>query len=176
MRRVFAARVAEHPILGGITMTTTEHGGPIRNVVTGPAPVNTPMVTAVAEVSYAIDDIEEPNFATYKRFVDNIIEQIIGAQLTHMLETIGTIATAVGNVTDGNGELTLETFRESIRKVELDFDDDGRPTIPQLVTPPELYERAKEVVAQAQRDPELIRIVLEKRDAFMARRRKRRLY
>ncbi len=93
-----------------------------------------------------------------------------------MFDAIGKIATAVGNVTDGNEELTFETFRESIRKVELDFDDDGRAKVPQLVTPPELYERAKEVVEQAQCDPELVRIVLEKRDAFFARRRKRRLY
>ena len=176
LRRVFAARIAEHPILGGIEVTKTEQGGPIRNAVTGPTPVDTPMVKAVAMVSYTIDDIEKPDFATHKRFVDDIVEQIIGAQLTHMFDAIGKIATAVGNVTDGNEELTFETFRESIRKVELDFDDDGRAKVPQLVTPPELYERAKEVVEQAQCDPELVRIVLEKRDAFFARRRKRRLY
>jgi len=176
LRRVFAARIAEHPILGGIEVTKTEHGGPIRNVVTGPTPIDTPMVKAVATASYTIDDIEKPDFTTHKRFVDDIFEQITGAQLTHMFDTMGKIATAVGNVPDGNGELTIETFRESIRKVELDFDDDGRAEAPRLVTPPELYERAKEVVEQARRDPELVRIVLEKRDAFFARRRKRRLY
>jgi hypothetical protein len=176
LRRVFAARVAEHPILGGIETTTTEHGGPVRNVVTGPTPVDTPMVTAVAEGSYAIADVEKPDFAGHKRFVNDIIEQMIGIQLTHMFDAIGKIATAVGNVTDGNGPLTLDLFRESIRKIELDFDDDGRAKMPQLVTSPEWYERTKAIVEQAQRDPELVRIVLEKRDAFLARRQKRRIY
>jgi len=90
LRRVFAARIAEHPILGGIEVTKTEQGGPIRNAVTGPTPVDTPMVKAVATVSYTIDDIEKPDFATHKRFVDDIVEQIIGAQLGRV-NTIGAL-------------------------------------------------------------------------------------
>lgn len=176
LRRIFAARVAEHPILGGIEVTRTEHEGPIRNVVAGPAPVDTPMVHAVAEVSYKIDDIERPDFAAHKQFVETIVDQIISAQLTHMFDAMGKITTAVGNVTHGNGTLTLETFRESIRKVEIDFDDDGRATIPQLIVPPEHGDVAKAVIAEARKDPELARIIAEKRDAFFARRRKRRLY
>jgi len=176
MRRVFKAHVAAHPILGGIATSSTEHGGPIRNVVTGPAPVDTAMVMAVAEVSFSIADIEQPNFSAYKRFIDDIVEQIIGAQLTHMFDTIGKITNAVGNVTDGNGELTMETFRESIRKVDIDFDENGRAQLPQLIVPPEARERAEEVVAQANHDAELARIIAEKRAMFLARQRKRRLY
>jgi len=176
MRRVFAARCAAHPILGDIAIEMTEHGGPIRNVVSDSDPVDSPMITAVAEVSFAIGDIEKPNFPAYKQFVDDIVEQFMGAQLTHMFKTMGQIATAVGNVPDGDGELTLETFREGIRKIELDWDDAGRAKIPQLIVHPDHAERAQEVIAQAERDPELVRIVAEKRAAFLARQRKRRLY
>ncbi len=176
LRRVFAARVAEHPILGRIETTTTEHGGPVRNVVTGPTPLDTPMFTAVAEGSYAIADVETPDFVAHKRFVNDVMEQMIRVHLTFLFDVIGQIATAVGIVTKGAGPLTLELFRESIRKVELDFDDDGRAKLPQLVTAPEWHEHTKDVLEHAQRDPELIQIILEKRDAFLARQRKRRIY
>ena len=168
----FAASYGRNSVLSDIQRIETEHVGPIRSV-DGPAKVELPMQVRVIEASIGADAIEEMNFDAHATLISNIVEQSVGHSEKLFLSMLESVTNAVGNVV--SGPLTVDTLREVIRKVEWDFDEDGKATPKQIMVSPHDIERVKSVVEEAGRDPEIIQIMREKQAKAKAERRRRTL-
>lgn len=70
----------------------------------------------------------------------------------------------------GEGVPTIEQMREMLRRIDLDFDENGSLVGLTVFVHPSQLERARQVMEDAEQDPECVRIVLEKRAEWMRNR------
>lgn len=98
----------------------------------------------------------------------------------HGFSVLNRTLTNAGQQVDGHGgPLTAELYLEAIRKIEIDFDQDGMPHMPTLVIHPSMRERVQSVLQQFADNPdyrnqykEMIEI---KRQEWRAREASRKL-
>jgi hypothetical protein len=173
-REVFERRLDKHPVLGGIRRETTEHSGPIRSV---DAPrYERPMQTHSGTATLTVESIVALDFNAHAKQISELADRFLAEMERELLDFLSGVANAVGNNFDGQGRpLSLESLREAARKVEWDFDDDGKVIPKSLLYPAQHSAHALEVIKAAAADPEMHRIVNEKRATFLAERPKRRL-
>lgn len=92
-----------------------------------------------------------------------------GQQAKHQYKVISQTSEEVGNVVNGGGKpFSIDTFFEVMDKIQIDFDEFGNPSMPTMVVAPGGFERAKQVFAEADRDPET-----KKRFEEMMRKKKK---
>jgi hypothetical protein len=85
----------------------------------------------------------------------------------------------VGNVVNNGGKpFSIDSFFEVMEKIQIEFDEFGKPNMPTMVVSSEGAERAKEVIQEAENNPdvkkrmdELLAKKKEEYDAEQARRK-----
>jgi hypothetical protein len=169
------ALVVKDPVIELMGHVTTEHNGPTRNVRT-PVTVDTPMCDAEFKAGLSIDDIRATKIEAQTVFVFNMFESLMGTVGPHIYGTICSITEATGMMADAQGKpLSSEMILRSLEELEYDFDDDGQPKLPALVTHPDMRERAEQALHEAELDPRYNEILLRKRNKYFAEKRTRRL-
>lgn len=64
------------------------------------------------------------------------------------------ITKSTGNRVDAKGkEFTFDLFIETIEKIDMDFDDNGKPYMPTLVISPDMAIKVKQELANIENDP-----------------------
>ncbi len=102
-----------------------------------------------------------------------------GQQAKHQYKVISQTTEEVGNVVNNGGEpFSIDSFFEVMEKIQIEFDEFGKPNMPTMVVSPEGAERAKEVIQEAENNPdvkkrmdELLAKKKEEYDAEQARRK-----
>lgn len=102
------------------------------------------------------------------------------AQAKHSYSVISQVTEEVGNVVNNQGEpFTVESYFEVMDKIQMDFDDDGRPVWPTMVVPSSNFERAKSVMQDIETDPvareRLEKVVAKKKEQYDADQARRKL-
>lgn len=100
-------------------------------------------------------------------------------QAKHQYKVIAQTTEETGNVVNGKGKpFTLDTFFEVMEKIQIDFDEFGKPHMPTMVVGTSGAEQAKKVMQEAENNPdakkrmdELMRKKKEEHDAEQARRK-----
>jgi hypothetical protein len=156
--------VQDHHLLGEIETVRDRHAGPVRNVEAD-QPLDQPMVQLGAPFTLETASIASTDVEAHTSAVVAFATAIVNEQVRYSLQNIGVIADAVGNTVNSKGSPTLEHFRELFRKIDLSFNEDG--TIAQtLVVPPGHADAIQRLMT----DPEILKIIAEKRAAWEATR------
>jgi hypothetical protein len=101
-------------------------------------------------------------------------------QAKHQYKVISQTSQEVGNVVNNGGNpFSIDSFFEVMEKIQIEFDEFGKPNMPTMVVSPEGAERAKEVIKQAENDPEVKKrmdeLLAKKKKAYDAEQARRKL-
>lgn len=135
--------------------------------------VDLPERSTAYEMSFSVDAVRAADFEALAVGLDAAAENLAGDLVRMMIEHIGAVTEATGNVVEADRPMTFEVFYEMMKKLEWGLDDDGNLSVPSIVMHPEAAAKIPEAT------PEQLAMVEDlKRRKFeeaCARRRRRRL-
>ncbi len=169
-RRAMDGLLAADELLGDIDKVVSRHEGPLRNV-RGSTPLDQPMQSASAPASLTIDAIRQTDLDAHAVMVFETSQTMIAEQSKGFLANLSAVSAAAGTTvsSQGDGAPSIEQMREMLRVMDLEFDEDGNLSENiRIIVAPEAADVAKALIAAAQEDPECIRIVLDKREKWLA--------
>lgn len=93
-----------------------------------------------------------------KAFIENIhemVEEVKKQKAQLFFEKMEEITKKTGNIVDGKGQpFTHEMFIETLKKIWIEFDEQGKPMLPTIVVSPELGLKIKEKIPKWEANPE----------------------
>ncbi len=119
-------------------------------------------------------DALDGDFDTILAGLDEAANQLVHSVMPQIFDQISRVSDAVGNTIDAQGQgFSWDLWLQGLATVEIPFDDDGNPRLPQLILNPQTAAAIPEMTpAQHAALGELIE---NKREEWDARRRHRRL-
>ena len=132
------------------------------------------------EQAVGVDELIEKGPEAYLERVPKIAAQIIDAQHKTIFGKINEVTSRTGMVTDARGKpFSPEMLLESLKKMEISFDQTGEARMPTLVMAPKLADSVKDKLPEWDKDPELKRrlnaIIQKKRQEWIDRENSRKL-
>jgi hypothetical protein len=115
----------------------------------------------------SVDEIPTLMGNNLEKKLDEIAEKTAATLATAFYKKVGEACQEVGNSMNADGQpLSAESLLQMMDKVEMEFDQTGKPTTA-IVFHPNMTESFRKVAEQIDNDPELKR----RTDAILARRR-----
>jgi hypothetical protein len=129
------------------------------------------------KVEIRLDDIRSRNLDALGERVDAIAEERIALVMKHFYEMFTRTCQAAGTATEVLGSpLTFESYFQGFSKIELRFDKDGQPMMPQMVVSPEMAKAMTALPPWTDAQQKIWDDMIErKRQEFFANRRHRKL-
>lgn len=167
---------AQDPLLSQIYREPVDEvpaeGAP-SGVMLGASSPPIPMSTSFVE---RVDGIVNTDTGAWASMLHEAAEQSVQQLMPQFFEQVGNILRSAGQEVDARGQpMTIDLFLDGLEKVDIDFDGEGKAKLPTLVLSPELAERFKALEWTEAHKARFDRMVEDKRKAFNARRRVRRL-
>jgi hypothetical protein len=168
---------ANDPVLGMMPVERREHIEVSRNtfpsgeVVDGP-PMEVPM------------RIEIQNSDVFAGNVDGLLASLNAAAsegasifVRQVFDRLGRLTDAAGTSVDAEGQpLSWDLLLAGLERIEIDFDEDGKPEWPTLIMHPDMFLKLKALPPPDQaQEGRLADLLKRKREDFHARQRRRRL-
>lgn len=132
--------------------------------------------------SYSIkrEDVITKGPTVFIENIKNVAEEIKKQQAELVFNKLSEVTNETGNVVDAKGKpFTFELFMELLEKIEIDFDDQGKPSMPMLVVSPELGIKLKDLLPKWKANPEYTKrfqeVIEKKRKQWSDRESNRKL-
>jgi hypothetical protein len=140
----------------------------------------TAMNEASAELEIKKSEIPSMTMEEMLKRFDSVAQRLAAQQAKRMFEAIDKGVTKVGNVIDNRGqEFSPETLFKAFETIQIDFDSEGRPKMPQFISGADLHQSAVKAGKEIEETPELKRrwdrIMARKREEWRAREASREL-
>jgi hypothetical protein len=136
----------------------------------------------MAKVEYKIEHAKIPDMNPEEVFaiVDEKAKDIGGQIAKYHFSVLNKTIKETGNSVDAKGQkLSPELFLETMSKISISFDKDGKPRLPTIVISPKTADQWKRVIAEAEADPEHKKkfdaIIEQKKKEFNAEQARRKL-
>lgn len=151
-----------------ITQNTMQSGEVVRNE---------PVVVA-AQSTISLRDLRSCNIDELAAQIDSLADQNLSGAMSHLFNTLGRISVAAGTSVDAGGRpVSYALLREVLEKMDLNFDESGKPELPTLVMNPALAQSIGALPPMNPEETKLYNDLIErKRKQYDARRRDRKLY
>jgi hypothetical protein len=152
-------------------MPTTQNTMPSGEVV-----ATAPLMMEI-KVVVKLDDIRSRNLDYVAEQVDSIAEEKIAQFMKHFYDTLARTCEGAGTATNMHGApFTFEAYLQSFLKMELRFQKNGTPILPQMVTSPEMAKAISALPPWTEAQQKQWNDMIEgKREQFFANRRHRKL-
>ncbi|MCY4378932.1 MAG: hypothetical protein OXC39_03775 [Candidatus Dadabacteria bacterium] len=131
--------------------------------------------------SYELSDIKDMTIEDVFRNIDDATEEFVAKLIDHVMNEIGTVCEETGNVLNlNNKKFTAVYYLELLEKLEIRFDCNGDPVLPDALVGASLDPKAiKEEMQKTQKDETLRKrfaeIISKKREEHNAREGNREL-
>lgn len=130
-----------------------------------------------AKFVFTYEDLRSCNTEELAAQLDKAADQSLSVVMPHLFDIIGRTSQAAGTASDAGGKpFSFELFLAGLEKIDISFDEQGKPELPTLVVGPEL---AKQITAMPPLTPEQQKamddLIERKRKQYNARRRDRKL-
>jgi len=110
---------------------------------------------------------EGPN--AFIKHIDKLVEDLIKQKSKVVFQKLNEITSKTGNVVNLHGEpFTPEKLLEALDKIQMEFDEDGRPTNLTIVMHPDLWNKIKDKIPEWEADTEF----RKKHDAIIEKKRR----
>jgi len=139
-----------------------------------------PPVMIASELTLTRDEICSSDLAGFLRKVDEMAVDMSRQAFGFHLGKIDKAVKEVGNVVDVGGHpLTPENVLELWEKIEVEFDEQGRPDLPTLMAHPSMAEKIKRVLQEFATNPVYVKrhaeLIERKREEWRDRESARKL-
>lgn len=101
-------------------------------------------------------------------------------QAKHQYKVISQTSEEVGNVVNSKGKpFTIDTFFEVMEKIQIQFDEFGKPNMPTMVVGSDGAESARQVIQEAESNPDVKKrmdeLMMKKKEEYDAEQARRKL-
>lgn len=135
--------------------------------------VDPPIMATRTDFSLSHDLIARGDADDFLTEMDSAAEMYVSQVMPLFFNNLSMVTRAVGNVHDAGGKpFTWDMFLDMLERIEIAFDEDDQAVLPSLYVGPDFKPPPEMTLEQTRR---LEAIVAGKRDAHIARRRRRRI-
>ena len=100
------------------------------------------------------DDLIKMGPQAFKDDLNRTAEELREQQSKLVFERMNEVTQKTGNTVDAKGQpLSHDLLLQTLKKMEIDFDDEGQPIMPTLVVSPTRYEKFKKKIVEWEKDP-----------------------
>jgi hypothetical protein len=134
-------------------------------------------VDVAAQFTYKYEDIRSCNTEGLAVQMDAAADQNLSVVMPHLFETMRLTSEAAGTASHTGGKpFSFELYLAGLEKIDISFDEQGKPNLPTLIVGPDL---GKQIRAMPPLTPEQQKamddLIEKKRNEYNARRRNRKL-
>jgi hypothetical protein len=166
--------VSQNAFLKDIKITATTHTGGMLYIGDGKE-LHTPLSRMSCEASISHDSIYGFDLEGMCISVYQIAEEFCENLEKGLFSALYKITDFTGNVVDAHGQgINYDVLLETIEKLQIDFDDDGKPKLPTMVVHPDTKFKL-DVEGEAAYNARLDDIIARKKEVFYAKKGRRRL-
>ncbi len=162
-------------VLSKIRSMKTIHGGGFQYEIKGKynySPIQE--ISSTIEMKY--DDILNYNIEKFSEGIYNLINNQLDAIHRMMYQEISNATTNTGNVVDARGKgFSVDLLLDMLDKIELTFDEDGSPILPQIHMHPDAWEKTKDLQFSPEQTKRQAEIIKKKKEEWYAKKRYRKL-
>lgn len=168
---------ALHPLLAQVTREELVEGPPPR---TEDAPLPdeaSSLYRPVAvrhEWTVSIEDVATFNLDQFLADLYALADSMGGQMVRGMLEHISAVSDEYGNTIDAGGRDFFDVFAETLETIDMTFDDEGRPNLT-MVMHPDQVEKLRNKQPTAQQEARIDAILEQRKEEWLASRRRRDL-
>jgi len=161
LRRVAASEVVP------ITQNTMPSGDVVQN-----SPIE-----LQSQFIFKYEEIRTCDTGALAAQLDNAAEQALSVVMPRFFEMIRRTSEAAGTSTTlGGTPISFEALLEAFAKMDIDFDDQGKPDMPTLIMGPEIAKQVQALPPPTrEQELALADLIERKRKEYNARRRDRKL-
>ena len=168
---------AIHPLLAQVTREELVEGPPPRTE-DAPLPdeassLYRPMAVR-HEWTVSIEDVATFNLDQFLADLYALADSMGGQMVRGMLEHISAVSNEYGNTIDAGGRDFFEVLAETLETIDMAFDDKGRPNLT-IVMHPDQVEKLRNKQPTAQQEARIDAILEQRKEEWLASRRRRDL-
>jgi len=172
---VDALMKAKDPFLGQMSVSTTQRVGPVHYADLDEAVVHEPIPIEAAitleDAAFSNTDVE-----AIVASVDELAEKCLEPLMKEFFRRVGELSERSGTAIDAGGKpASWDMLLDGLERIEIDFDDNGVPKMPTFVAHPDIRAALGRQPFTKEHRERLDAIIAEKREAYLARKRNRRL-
>ena len=132
------------------------------------------------EIRYKTEEL--PNYTLDDILIqlDTAAQGLANQMASHTYETISEAVDQIGNVVSSKGEpFTIDTIFEALAKIDIEFDENGKPRMPQFHIHPDYYNTIKQAQEEYEKNSEnkqrFKELFVSKKEEWRAREASRKL-
>mgnify|MGYP000920160249 CR=1 FL=1 len=124
----------------------------------------------------AVDDLIHAKLDEWSVMIWEMASQSLNQVMPQVFESLEGACRQGGQVVDASGgPLTVDRLLDALERIDIDFDQNGEPELPYLVTHPDCVRALQEMKVTPAHEARRRAILEKKRKEFDARRRVRKL-
>jgi len=147
--------IYQDPLFSGIRVEHHFEGSRMSYKTVDGEPNETEYQAASSEFQVKREDVIAKGAMAYVENLRDAAEEMKRQKAGYFFEKMKEVTDKTGNVVNGKGHpFSFELFVESIKKIWIDFDEDGKPIMPTMVVSPELGEKLRVILPEWEKNPE----------------------
>ena len=167
----------KNPILGGMKTLPSQPLSTFRSTLSSGQVVETRPILVQSPFSFSIKDAIGGKVDGLLAAIDEAAEDGLRTIMPRFFEYVGQLSDAAGTSIDAKGQPpSHELFLQMLERIDIEFDQDGKPIMPTLVVNPEMAEALRKLPPLTlEREKKQQDLMVRKRQEYNDRRRHRRL-
>ena len=131
-------------------------------------------------ITINLDEVPDLGPSVIKKRITTAAKEMASQQMGMFFTTLEDLTKEVGNAVDARGmPFSPELIHEMLRKIQIDFNDDGKPYLPTIIVGPEVAKQLEGKFKEWERNPkfkkEFDEIINIKREEWRDRESNRKL-
>ena len=152
--------INQDPLFSGIRVEHHFEGSRMSYKTVDGEPNETEYGAASSEFQIKKEDVIAKGAMAYVENLRDAAEEMKRQKAGYLFEKMKEVTDKTGNVVNGKGQpFSFELFVEMIKKIWIDFDEDGKPIMPTVVVSPELGEKLRVILPEWEKKPEYKKII-----------------
>jgi hypothetical protein len=164
-------------VLGAIKTVAFPQIPTIRSTMPSGNMVTNPPLMVEMPFTLEIKDVISGDPENLIASIDNAAEEGLKVVMPHIFDYLGRLCQAAGTASDAKGQkISHELIRQSLEKMQIDFDEDGNPIMPTMIMHPDMAAEVRKLPPLTEEEIRAFNELIErKRREFDDRRRRRKL-
>jgi hypothetical protein len=167
------------PLMQAGSQLTQEEGDELEYEREGAPPMRTGYKQIAAPISLSVGEIGTIPLAQFNKKIETAVDELARQAMTQTYQTLDAATREAGTATDAGGKpWTPDLFLDGLEKMEMTFNDQGKPDI-LLVLHPDLLKSIREKYPDFENDQDYKRrydeMILRKKADWLARENNRKL-
>lgn len=166
------------PILGQMKSIRLPNVPVFRNTVPSGEIIENKPILVQSPFSFSVNDAISGSTDSLLLAIDEAAADGVRTIMPHFFELVGRLSDATGNTINAKGRpVSHDLLLEAIEKMDIEFEDDGKPNMPTFVVNPEMGDALRRLPQRtAEQEQRYQDLIVRKRQEYYDRKRHRKLY